>query len=168
MCRRWLRCLRWDSDGVLQSEVPIKAGKILSYPLPTSLTAFLWECQSLERECLQKTQGLREDNGFNSSSGAHSDVLILWLLLGFAHDFGSDSWLGAWALARLTLWLLVLNTGGDPRINTCHNLIRTPGLWFYPGFLALGCLSNASSQIWNFVQSCMGKNLSQLWRTTEM
>lgn len=107
---------------------------------------------------LQRTQGPREDNGFTGSSGACSDVLILWLLLGFAHGFGSDSWLGAGALAWLTLWLLVLNTGCDPRINTCSNLIRTPGLLFSPGFLAPGCFSNASSQAWTVVQSCMGKS----------
>lgn len=155
----------WVCPSKLSSH---KGGEVLRCLIPASGMAFLWECQSLERECLQRTQGLRVDNGFNSSAGACSDVLILWLLLGFAHGFGSDSWLGAWALAWLTLWLLVLNTGCDPRINTYSNLIRTPGLLFCPDFLALGCFSNASSQTWNVVQSCMGKNLSKLWSTTQM
>ena len=134
------------SSSAIQSKVPIKAGE-LSVALSHLLLSF--ESASVWRECLQRTQGLREDYGFNSSSGACSNVLILWLLLGSAHGLGSDSWLGYWALAWLTLWLLVLNTGCDPRINTCSNLIRTPGLWFYPGFLALGCFSNASSQTWD-------------------
>lgn len=168
MWKRLLRWFWWVSGCVLQGEVPIKAGEILSCPIPTSSTEFLWECQSVARECLQRTQGLREDHGFNSSSGACSDVLILWLLLGFAHSLGSDSWLGTWALAWLTLWLLVLNTGCDPRINSCSNLIRTPALWFHPDFLALGCLANASLQIWDFVQSCMGKNFSKLLKSIQI
>lgn len=154
-----------SSGYAVQSKVPIKAGEP---SLPFLTSCFPLRVPVLERECLQRTQGLREDYGFNGSSGACSNVLILWLLLGSAHGLGSASWLGDWALAWLTLWLLVLNTGCVPRINTCSNLIRTPGLWFYPGFLALGCSSNASSQTWDFVQSCMGKDCSKLWRTTQM
>lgn len=163
-----VKMLWLDTGRILQSKVLIKAGKILSCSASTSWIAFLWDCQSMERECLQRTEGLREDHGFNSSSEACSDVLILWLLLGSAHGLGSASWLVSWALAWLTLWLLVLNTGCDPRINTCSNLIRTPGLWFHPGFLALGCFSNANSQTLDFVQSCMGKNFSKPWRTIQM
>lgn len=150
-------------------EFLIKAGEILQW----TTHSHLMNCIPLrmpvpEERCLQRTQSLREDNGFTGSSGACSDVLILWLLLGFAHGFGSDSWLGAGALAWLTLWLLVLNTGCDPRINTCSNLIRTPDLLFYPGFLAPGCFSNASSQTWTVVQTCMGKSFNKPWRTTQI